>query len=84
MPLTGETLSEDLISFVKTLMSTLLLFLLGIIYFMITLAIIDVSAWLVLGSNLDENWAVLSAAIVTGASMLGGALRQKPVLMTRQ
>ncbi len=67
-----------------TILSTLVLFLVGIIYFMITLAIIDISAWILLGSDLNENWAVLSAAIVTLGSMLGAALKQRPVMMVRQ
>lgn len=67
-----------------TVLSTLVLIVVGIIYFAITLAIIDVSAWVLLGANLDENWAVLSAAIITLGSMLGGSLKQRPMLMVRQ
>ena len=67
-----------------TILSTLVLFLVGIVYFIITLAIIDISAWVVLGSNLDENWAVLSAAIVTLGSIIGGSLRQRSIMMVKR
>lgn len=77
-------LREDLRSILMTVLSTLVLIVVGIIYFAITLAIIDVSAWVLLGADLDENWAVLSAAIVTLGSMLGGSLRQRTVLMMNQ
>jgi hypothetical protein len=80
----GKALREDLKSILMTVLSTLVLIVVGIIYFAITLAIIDVSAWVLLGANLDENWAVLSAAIITLGSMLGGSLRQRPVLMMNQ
>ena len=80
----GETLREDVKSILMTIVSTLVLIVVGIIYFAITLAIIDVSAWVLLGANLDENWTVLSAAIVTLGSMLGGSLKQRPVIMMNQ
>jgi hypothetical protein len=77
-------LNDDVKSFVMTILSTLVLFLVGIVYFIITLAIIDISAWVVLGSNLDENWAVLSAAIVTLGSIIGGSLRQRSMMMVKR
>jgi hypothetical protein len=80
----GKALREDVKSILMTVLSTLVLITVGIIYFAITLAIIDLSAWVLLGANLDENWTVLSAAIVTLGSMLGGSLRQRPVLMMNQ
>lgn len=80
----GKALREDVYSILMTVVSTLVLIIVGIVYFAITLAIIDVSAWVLLGANLDENWAVISAAIVTLGSMLGGSLRQRPVLMMKQ
>jgi hypothetical protein len=80
----GKVLREELKSVAMTVLSTLVLIVVGIIYFAITLAIIDVSAWVLLGANLDENWAVLSAAIITLGSMLGGSLKQRPMLMVRQ
>jgi hypothetical protein len=76
--------NREVRSFIISIISMLILFLVGILFFMITLAIIDISAWVLLGSNLDENWAVLSAAIVTLGSMLAGAIRQKTVLMTER
>ena len=77
-------MNDDVKSFVMTILSTLVLFLVGIVYFIITLAIIDISAWVVLGSNLDENWAVLSAAIVTLGSIIGGSLRQRSIMMVKR
>ncbi len=77
-------MNREVRSFIISIISMLILFLVGILFFMITLAIIDISAWVLLGSNLDENWAVLSAAIVTLGSMLAGAIRQKTVLMTER
>ena len=77
-------MNDDVKSFVMTILSTLVLFLVGIVYFMITLAIIDISAWVLLGSDLNENWAVLSAAIVTLGSIIGGSLRQRPIMMVKR
>jgi hypothetical protein len=76
--------NKEVKSFIMSIITTLALFLVGILFFMITLAIIDISAWILLGSDLDENWAVLSAAIVTLGSMFAGAIKQRPVMMTRQ
>jgi len=57
-----------------TIVSTIILIILGIIYFAITLWVIKVAADWIFDASLSVDWAVLAAAIVTLGSMLGGSL----------
>ncbi|MFA5764216.1 MAG: hypothetical protein WC915_05410 [archaeon] len=60
-----------------TLVTSVVLIILGIIYFGVTLVIINAAAGLVFTSNLDVNWAVFSAAILATGAILAGAIEKK-------
>lgn len=64
--------------------STIILIILGIIYFAITLLVIKVASDWIFGTGLDQNWAVLAAAIVTLGSMLGGSVGKKVTIFTKE
>ncbi|KHO45184.1 MAG: hypothetical protein QS98_C0012G0024 [archaeon GW2011_AR3] len=58
-----------------TLLASVMLIFLGLIYFFITLWIIKVSSgWL--GYSLDGNWAVLSASLISSGTMIGSSLKK--------
>ncbi len=50
---------------------SVLLILLGIVYFIVALFILKVAAEFVFGASVDVNWALLSAALLTAAALLG-------------
>lgn len=59
-----------------TILASVVLIFVGIIYFMITIWIIKVGAsWAGFGA-LEANWAVLTAGIVTAAAMVGSAIQK--------
>ncbi|HDH40848.1 MAG TPA: hypothetical protein ENG12_00335 [Candidatus Altiarchaeales archaeon] len=58
-----------------TIVTSILLIFLGIIYFVITLVIVKVSIDLV-APGAEANWILLSAALITAASMLGAAIQR--------
>lgn len=60
---------------VTTIASAVLL-LLGIIYYMITIFVIKVGASWAGYPNLEGNMVVLTAGIVTAASMIGSAIQK--------
>lgn len=57
-------------------LSSVILLLMGIIYFMITIWIISVGASWAGYPNLDGSMVVLTAGIVTAASMIGSSLKR--------
>jgi len=57
-----------------TVIASLILIAMGIVYFIATLWIIQFSSNL-LGYTPDANWAVLSAAIVVVGIMIGSAIK---------
>jgi len=59
-----------------TLVTSVLLIFLGIVYFVITLLIVKVSVDLVV-PGAEANWILLSAALITAASMLGAAIQKE-------
>ena len=59
-------------SLLMTLLKSILLVALALIYFTITLFVIKTGAAF-LGYTLDGNWAVLSAALLTLGSLVGTA-----------
>ena len=59
-------------SLLMTLLKSILLVALALIYFTITLFVIKTGAGF-LGYTLDGNWAVLSAALLTLGSLVGTA-----------
>ncbi|MBN2014989.1 MAG: hypothetical protein JW778_07400 [Candidatus Altiarchaeota archaeon] len=61
-----------------TIVTSVILIFLGIIYFIITLLIVKVSAEIVLGAGQAEaNWILFSAGLITAASMLGAAIQRE-------
>ncbi|HDP97117.1 MAG TPA: hypothetical protein ENN25_05445 [Euryarchaeota archaeon] len=57
-------------------LATIIMILLSIIYFALTLLVIKIATDAIFGAGLDENWAVLGAAIVTMGSMVGASIRK--------
>ncbi len=58
-----------------TIVASLVLILLGIIYFMVTVWIIKIGAGWAGYAVLDGNMVVLTAGIVTAAAMIGSAIQ---------
>ncbi|NIQ07942.1 MAG: hypothetical protein GWO20_20165 [Candidatus Korarchaeota archaeon] len=69
-----DVLTSSVETLVVTFVATVLLIILGIIYFGITLYIVKVASNLFFGKGLEANWAVLSAALLTFGALLAGAL----------
>lgn len=57
-----------------TVIVSLILIAMGIIYFIVTLWIVKFSSSL-MGYDPDGNWAVLSAAVVVAGIMIGSAIK---------
>lgn len=66
-----ESLIENLI---VTVIASLILIAMGMVYFVVTLAIVKFSSGF-LGYNPDGNWAVLSAAVIVTGIMIGSAIK---------
>ena len=66
-----EGLLENL---VVTVIASLLLVAMGIIYFIATLLIVRFSTGL-LGYSPDANWVVLSSAVIVAGIMIGSAIK---------
>lgn len=61
---------------VVTIVASLLLIFLSIIYFMLTVWIIKIgSAWAGY-TSIEGNWVILTAGIITAAIMIGSALQK--------
>lgn len=71
-------IEEGLRSLVVTFVASLLLIILGIVYFGITLWVIKTASTYFFGTGLETNWAVLSAALLSTGAILAGALEKKP------
>ena len=67
-----EGLFENLI---VTVIASLLLVVMGIIYFIATLLIVRFSTGL-LGYSPDANWVVLSSAVIVAGIMIGSAIKK--------
>ena len=66
-----EGLFENLI---VTIIASLLLIGMGVIYFIVTLWIVDFSSGLI-GYSPDENYVVLSSAVIVAGIMIGSAIK---------
>jgi len=66
-----EGLFENLI---VTVIASLLLVAMGIVYFIITLWIVSFSSSL-MGITPDANWIVLSSAVIVAGIMIGSAIK---------
>ena len=67
-----ESLLENLI---VTVIASLILVAMGVIYFIATLVIVRFSSGL-MGYNPDANWVVLSSAIIVAGIMIGSAIKR--------
>ncbi len=65
---------ENLEGLLVTVVASVLLIVLGIIYFGITLWVIKTASNSFFGPGLDANWAVLSAAILSAAGILAPSI----------
>jgi hypothetical protein len=63
---------------VITFVATVLLIVLAIIYFGVTLWVIRAASNVFFGAGLEANWAVFSAALMSAAVVMAGALEKKP------
>ena len=73
----SKKLAIGLGAFVLTILASLVLVLLGMIYFVMTLWIVKIGSNFILGpGTVDPNWAVLSAALIAVGSMIGSALQR--------
>ena len=59
---------------IVTVIASLLLIAMGVIYFIATLVIIRFSSGL-MGYSPDANWVVLSSAIIVAGIMIGSAIK---------
>jgi hypothetical protein len=66
-----EGLFENLI---VTVIASLLLVAMGVIYFIATLLIVRFSTALI-GYSADANWVVLSSAVIVAGIMIGSAIK---------
>ncbi|HUV61464.1 MAG TPA: hypothetical protein VMW71_04775 [Thermoplasmata archaeon] len=60
-----------------TLVATVMMVILGLIYFFLTLLIVKVASDVLFDDTLSASMGALSAAVVTGAVMISGALEKK-------
>ena len=67
-----EGLFENLI---VTVIASLLLVAMGVIYFIATLLIVRFSSGL-MGYSPDANWVVLSSAVIVAGIMIGSAIKK--------
>ena len=59
---------------IVTVISSLLLIAMGVIYFIATLIIVKFSSGL-MGYTPDANWVVLSSAVIVAGIMVGSAIK---------
>ena len=59
---------------IVTVIASLILIAMGMVYFVVTLAIVKFSSGL-LSYSPDGNWAVLSAAVIVAGIMIGSAIK---------
>jgi hypothetical protein len=72
----------DILKYVEALLSvvasSIVLVVAGIVYFIVTLFTIKVSASIILGEGaLEPNYAVLAGSLLVAASMISSALGQR-------
>lgn len=68
--------AKGLGNLVVTVVASAVLLLLGVIYYMITIWVIKMGAGWAGYPNIEGNMVVLTAGIVTAASMIGSAIQQ--------
>jgi len=67
-----EGLFENLI---VTVIASLILVVMGVVYFIATLLIVKFSSGLI-GYSPDANWVVLSSAVIVAGIMIGSAIKK--------
>jgi hypothetical protein len=60
-----------------TLIATIMMVVLGLIYFFLTLLVVKVATDVLFDDPLSASWGAASAALVTAAVILSGALEKK-------
>lgn len=63
-------------SLVVGIVASVILIVMGLIYFVIALAIVKFGAGMLGYTELHANWAVLSASLISVGSMVGSALKK--------
>jgi len=66
-----EGLIENLL---VTIIASLILIIMGMIYFIVTLLLVKFSSGL-MGYSPEANWVVLSAAVIVAGIMIGSAIK---------
>lgn len=67
-------LKEGFEAVLVTLAAAIVLIIVGVIFFGVTLWIINVASGLFFGAGLEANWAVLSASLLSVGALIAGAL----------
>jgi len=62
---------------VVTLIATIMMVILGLIYFVLTLLVIKAAANVLFTDELSASMGTLAAALVTGAVIIAGSLEKK-------
>jgi hypothetical protein len=60
-----------------TLIATIMMVVLGLVYFFLTLLVVKVATDVLFEDSLSASWGAASAALVTAAVILSGALEKK-------
>ena len=72
-----EALRDGFKFLVVSLVASVVMLVLGIIYFGIMLWVIKVATTVFFGAGLTADWAVFSAALLATGAILAGALEKK-------
>ena len=72
-----NVLKEGLSALIVTMIASILLILLSILYFGLTMWVVKVASNFFFGQAPDANYAVLSAAIISVGGILAGAIENK-------
>ena len=70
-------LLDGLKAIFMTVVVSVILILLGLVYFGITLWVIKAASNIFFGTGLEANWAVFAAAIMSTGAVIAGALEKK-------
>ncbi len=69
-------IGKGLANLTLTMVASLILIFLGIVYFMITIWTIKIGASWAGFKAIDGNWVVLTAGIISAATLIGSALQK--------
>ncbi|MCP8304624.1 MAG: hypothetical protein H3Z50_04025 [archaeon] len=71
-----SSITSGLKALVVALVASIMLILLGIVYFTLMLFVIKISTELI-GYTLDGNWATIAAGLITLGVLIGSALERR-------